>query len=120
VATSNDQLQAMRHLAANWDGYGAAAPESSVVDLAQEFTALIEAMVAKSSCGPSLLHLSPTRTGGILIEWEGGDMQHELEINPDGSIGFLHLNKKTGHTETRKFSPGTPVGLLQELRLLAA
>ncbi len=34
MATMIEQLEAMRRLAENWDGYGAAAPRSDVIDLA--------------------------------------------------------------------------------------
>ncbi|MHB1424985.1 MAG: hypothetical protein ACYC3I_17570 [Gemmataceae bacterium] len=39
MATLHEQLQAMRSLMENWDGYGVAAPSESVIDLTQEFTA---------------------------------------------------------------------------------
>ena len=124
MATPIEQLEAMRHLEQNWDGYGAAAPQANLIDLAQEFTGLIEAMLKKSPAEPGVLHVSPTRVGGILIDWEDRSMQHEVELNPDYSIGFLHLNKTTGDIQTRKVSPGSQVvvdpGLLQELRQLLA
>ncbi len=124
MGTANEQLQAMRRLGENWDGYGAAAPQASAVDLALELAGLIEAMLSKSISEPHVLHVTPTRVGSILIEWEDPRMQHEIEINPDRSIGFLHLNMSTGYIETRKFSPGTLAvvhpGLLQELRQLLA
>src|SRR5437588_12870474 len=90
MATLIEQLEAMRHLPENWDGYGAAAPQADLIDLAKEFTELIDAMLRKSS-EPCVLHVSPTRVGGILIDWEDRAMQHEVELNPDSSIGFLHL-----------------------------
>src|ERR1700730_10287418 len=96
MTTPIEQLEAMRSLGENWDGYGAAAPQASVIDLAQEFTGLIEAMLRKSAADAGGLHVSPTRVGGILIDWEDSLMQHEAELNPDCSIGFLHLNKATG------------------------
>lgn len=125
MATADAQLQAMRQLEENWDGYGAAAPQAHVIDLAREFVGLIEALLRKRAVALNVLHVSPTRTGGILVEWEDGAMEHEVEINPDQSFGFLHHNKTTGHIETRKLSPGPEVvvlpGLLQELcQLLAA
>src|SRR5207245_1860944 len=106
MATPIEQVEAMRRLGENWDGYGAAAPQANVIDLAQEFTGLIEAVLRNSAADPGVLHVSPTRVGGILIDWEDRSMQHEVELNPDSSIGFLHLNKTTGHIQTRKFSPG--------------
>jgi hypothetical protein len=124
MATLNEQLDSMRRLAENWDGYGAASPHANVIDLAQEFVGLLEAVLQKSSSGPTILHVSPTRIGGVLIDWEDNSRQHEIEINPDRSIGFLHVNKATGQIESRKFSPaGSEVvhpGLLQELRQLLA
>ena len=45
MAIPSEQLQAMHGLAADWDGYGAAAPQANAIDLAQEFVELIEAML---------------------------------------------------------------------------
>jgi hypothetical protein len=121
MATPTEQLEAMRNLVENWDGYAAASPSATAIDLAQEFVGLVEAMLNKSASNSCVLHVSPTRNGGILIEWEDRATQHEVEINSDRSIGFLHLDKTTGQIETRKFSAG-PLhpGLLQELRHLLA
>jgi hypothetical protein len=119
MATPIEQLETMRGLPENWDGYGAAAPLANVIDLAQEFAGLIDAMLRKSGTELGALHVSPTRVGGVLIDWEDNTRQHEIELDPDGSINFLHLNKPTGQIETRKFIPATrgvvQLGLLQEL-----
>lgn len=121
MATPEEQLQAMRRLGDNWDAYGAAAPQASVIDLALEFAGLIETMLSKSAAHPCALHVSPTRVGGVLIEWEDRSMEHELDLNPDGSMGFLHRNKETGHIETRSFSSRRlEPGFLEELRQLLA
>jgi hypothetical protein len=124
MANPLEQLEAMRGLGENWDGYHAAAPQANAIDLAQEFAGLLEAMLKKSASSPRVLHVTPTRLGGVLIELEDGSLEHETEINPDLSIGYLHRNKATGHIETRKFSPSVgrvvPPGLLQELRQLLA
>ena len=125
MATPDTQLQAMCLLAENWDGYGAAAPDGQTIELAREFVGLMEALLQKRGVGSNVLHVSPTRTGGALIEWEDDAMQHEVEINPDQSFAFLHLNKATGHIETRKLLPGIRAvvhpGLLHELfQLMAA
>jgi hypothetical protein len=123
MATLIEQLQAMRQLGENWDGYGGAAPRAEVIELAQAFTGLLEVLVPRSTAGWEL-HVNPTRIGGVLVEWEDALWQHEVEINPDGSVSFLHLNKTTKQVESRKFSPGQPSvvhpGLLRELRSLLA
>lgn len=125
MATPDTQLQAMRFLSENWDGYGATAPQTQLIELAREFVSLVEALLRRRAVNPDVIHVNPTRTGGILIEWVDGIMQHEVEINPDHSLAFLHLNKTTGHIDTRKLSPGPQAvvhpGLLQQLcQLLAA
>jgi hypothetical protein len=121
MAMPVEQLEAMRTLTENWDGYGAAAPATTAIELGQEFVRLLEAMLKKPSSEPCAIHVSPTRIGGVHIEWEDRAAQHEVEISPDRSIAFLHLDKVTGQIETRKFSPG-PLhpGLLRELRQLLA
>jgi hypothetical protein len=124
MATPDEQLQAMRLLGENWDGYCAAAPQGHLVDLAREFAGLIDALSRKRAVDPCVVHLSPSRTGCILIEWEGAAVQYEVEINPDQSFAFLHLNKATGSIETRKLSPGAQAvvhpGLFHELSQLLA
>jgi hypothetical protein len=104
MATLIEQLDAMRELAENWDGYGAASPQTHAVDLAQELVGLLEAVLQKSSADPTLLYVNPTRIGGILIDWEDHLRQHEIEINPDRSISFLHVDKGTGQIETQRGS----------------
>ncbi len=121
MATPIEQLQGLRCLQENWDGYGAAAPQAAVVDLAEEFVGLIEAMLCKSLPGPFTIHISPTRIGGVLIEWEDSAMEHEVEMNPDGSMSFLHSDKATGQIATRKISSGPiHVDFLKELHQLVA
>ena len=125
MPTLDAQLQAMRQLGENWDGYGGAAPQGHVIELAREFVRLIETVLRKRSAAADALHVSPTRTGGVLVEWEDAEAEHEVEISPDQSFSFLHLNKATGHTETRKLTPAAHAvvhpGLLHELsQLLAA
>ena len=89
-------------------------PSATAIDLAQEYVSLVEAMLKIATSNSCLVHVSPTRNGGVLIEWEDQARQHEVEVNPDRSIGFLHLDKSTGQIETRKFSAGAlHRGLLQ-------
>lgn len=119
MATPHEQLQAMGSLAENWDGYGAAAPGTDVIELAEEFVGLMEIMRSKSVADASVMHVSPTRVGGVLIEWAVGLMEHEIEICADRSISFLHHNTSTGHLESHKFSPEPAVvqpGFIRELR----
>ena len=125
MATPLEQLEAMRRLEENWDGYGGAAPLPEVIDLVQAFVRFIEAAARGGRPpGGGAFHVSPTRIGGVLIEWEDDRKEHEVEFGPDGSIGFLHLDKKTRQIDTREFSRGAPAvftpDLLAELQHLLA
>jgi hypothetical protein len=119
MATPLEQLELMRNLGENWDGYGADSPQANAIDLAQSFVSLIEALRKAAEPNGGALYVSPTRIGGVLIEWEDHLREHEIQIDPDGSLSFLHLDKGTGKIETRKFSPESPVvvqpGVLREL-----
>jgi hypothetical protein len=120
MPTLHEQLEAMRSLRENWDGYDAAAPKLDAIDLAKEFVALIQQLQRHSPAG---LHVSPTRVGGVLIDWENAQFEHEIDIGPDGSIGFLHRQSATGHITVKRFTPAAVVvqaGLLDELRQLLA
>jgi hypothetical protein len=116
MATPHQQLDAMGGLNENWDGYGAARPLHNVIELGHEFVALLEALLRNP---PQSIDVSPTRAGGILIEWALGNIEHEIQINSDRSIDFLHRNRTSGEIESRSFAPDQVVvhpGFLDELR----
>ncbi len=119
MATPIEQLEAMRCLSENWDGYGGAPPRPQAIDLAQDFVRLLEVLRKASEPNAQALYVSPTRTGGVQIDWEDRFREHEIEIYPDGSIEFLHYEKTTGQIETRKFTPEDAAviqaGVLREL-----
>jgi hypothetical protein len=100
MATPALQLQAMRHLDENWDGYGAAAPKAHIIDLGLAFVTFLEGLLRVRSSAPCVMNVAPTRTGGILVEWADAATQHEVEFNTDGSFSFLHLNTATGQIST--------------------
>lgn len=124
MPTPYEQLESLRNLPENWDGYGGAAPLEAAIDFAQAFVGFLEAALRQSRSTDRVVHINPTRVGGILVEWEDQTIEHEVEINSDLCLSFLHLNKATGEIVTRSFSPGAPTavdpGLLQELRQLLA
>lgn len=121
MATPLEQLDAMRNLRANWDGYEADPPSPEVLDVAKEFVGLLTAFRGADSLRE--IHVSPGRAGGVLIEWADPRSEHELEIEPDGTWGFLHTDRTTGKMTERKFPPTRQVihpGVLKEIREIAA
>jgi hypothetical protein len=121
MATPLEQLDAMRTLRADWDGYNADPPSPEVIELAKEFVGLLTAFRGADPLRE--IHVSPGRAGGVLIEWVVARSEHELEIEPDGTWGFLHADRATGKMTERKFIPTRQVvhlGVLKEIRDLVA
>ena len=117
MATPIEQLELMKNLKENFDGYGGFPPSSSVLDLAKEFVRLID-KIQKRVPRFDGVFVTPGPDGGVLIEWDDDTFEHELEVNFDGSIGLLHEEKSSGVMVNRTFKPSqfsvTP-GLLTEL-----
>lgn len=124
MLTPVEQLEAMRSVSANWDGYGADAPNASAIDLAKAFVRILGKVRRDADRYPGL-SVTPTRVGGVMILWEDQDHEHELEVEPDGSVEFLHESKLTGQMETQKYHPdpnavANPAFLMELFQLSAA
>jgi hypothetical protein len=105
MASLCEQLDAMLQLPPNWDGYGAGPIEPGIVDWAKDFVAYFEALQSLQGIDRGI-RVYPSRTGGVQIEWEDSRFERELELNPDGSIGLLHVEKATGAMREETFRPG--------------
>ena len=117
--TREDVLNGFRTLGANWDGYGARAILPSAIDLARELVSLMDSLLPEEA--RASLTLIPVRHGGVQIEWADADGDHELGVEPDGSLEFMHIDKLTGQMVERKYpSAGQAVhsGVLRELRAM--
>lgn len=122
MATLTEQLDLMLTLPENWDGYGAATIQTAPVEFAKEFVRLLNDLKPAAGGGDGVC-VSPSRDGGVLVEWEDAVAEHELEVNPDGSLGFLHVDKASRKMTTRTVRPepvGGQPGFLVELRALIA
>lgn len=119
MGTLAEQLDSMLNLQSNWDGYGADAIQPRMVALAKDFVEFFQVM-EKVTDQNFNLHVMPTRVGGVQLEWQDATQEHELEIDTDGSIELLHVDRVTGAMTEEKFFPPTermpvPAGLLPRL-----
>src|SRR5262245_4320201 len=121
MATPIGQLELMKNLKPNWDGYSADPPNRDVLEAAKEFVRLLATLHPTKPYTD--VFVSPGRAGGVLVEWSDDSTFHELEIEADGTWGFLHTDRSTGKMNERVFRPGNQAilpGFLQEIRELAA
>jgi hypothetical protein len=95
MAAPLEQLEAMRKVPENWDGYGGAAPRSELIDAAITFYRRLQSQSHLDSP-----YVTPTRIGGVLFFWEQGPHQLEVEIFAPDRGEFLYLNQDTGETAT--------------------
>lgn len=95
MATPLEQLEAMRTVPENWDGYGGLSPSSEAIDAATAFYQLLG-----DTPGLSTPYLSPTPNGGVQFDWDVGSHHMEVAFEPkaDGRIvvEFLYDNAETG------------------------
>lgn len=122
MATLTEQLDAMLTLKPNWDGYNADPVVPEVVEVAKEFVGVLRALLGRGGDETGMF-VSPGRAGGVLVEWDDDAAEYEMEINPDGSFGFLREDKLTGVMTEEKFSAGrfaVPAAMLRRFRELAA
>lgn len=88
-----------------------------VVEVAKEFVGVLHALLGRGRDETNMF-VSPGRDGGVLVEWDDEGAEYEMEINPDGSFGFLREDKLTGVMTEEKFRSGkfvVPASLLRVL-----
>ena len=95
MATPLEQLEAMRNVSDNWDGYGGAAPRAELIDAAIAF---FRGLPGADGLSPP--YVTPTRTGGVLFAWEQGPHQLEVEVISTVRGEYLYLNRATGESAT--------------------
>lgn len=77
-------------LPANWDSYGAVPPAARAI---AEACVLVEAVAEAQERTTGERHppwtTAPIADGGIQIEWAGHDARIEVQVAPDGVLGYL-------------------------------
>ncbi len=100
MATVIEQLEAMRNLPENWDGYGAAPPRSGPIDAAIGFLRQCSGQTALPDP-----YVTPTRAGGVLLDWEQGSHQLEIEFDDSNHGSFVYVNRETGENASGNLAP---------------
>lgn len=94
------RLADMAALPPNWDSYGAEPPSSVAVGQAG---LLVEAVAeaAQATLGVRIAPWTsaPIADGGIQVEWSASKRRIEVQVGPEGSLGYLVERESAGQHE---------------------
>ena len=89
------RLSSLMRLGPDWDSYGAAAISHEIVRSAYGFILFL----AAESRIPEP-EISPTRNGGVLLEWHNGDHELEVQLVSKQAASYVYENANTNTTVT--------------------
>ena len=91
------RLREISELGPNWDPYGSEMPSRVATALADGLLHAAAAEFAEAA-GERLLplHLAPIADGGVQVEWSGDHADLEVYIGPQGTFGYLFINRGAG------------------------
>lgn len=82
-------LDEISKLSEDWDSYGAAPPTAPAISAAYRLVWRVAEQFADGVAHAVPWVIAPLADGGIQVEWRGEGDAIEVEIAPDGSIGYL-------------------------------
>lgn len=92
------RLSELAELQPDWDSYGGLPPSPNALAMARrvaEAVAQAAAQIADEDAVPRAV--SPLADGGVQLAWQGMGCLVEIDIDPDGRLGYL-LREGTGAT----------------------
>lgn len=103
IEDAKRHLGSLAQLQEDWDGYGAAAPDPDILDSA---ASLLTSYATRAALPPP--SISPTRTGGVLFEWENGPHEIEVQVVSRSAASYVYLNTETDADCSGALFPDSP------------
>jgi hypothetical protein len=91
------EIESLRTLAPNWDGYGARPIDAAVIDAAKAFIGKLPDDLAFRP------HVAPLSKGTLQMEWDNDPKSLELEFESPRSIRYLQWHPEAGLEEVGRF-----------------
>jgi hypothetical protein len=96
------RLTELAALEADWDSYGTDPPTNLAITTARQvLEAVAERLASAAGTDPAPYFIAPVPTGGVQLEWTGPASEIEVEIGPEGALGYL-LVRREGDAETEQ------------------
>jgi hypothetical protein len=84
-----ERLDALSALERGWDSYDAEPISSIALATARGLLILIAGEIRHHISSPVRLHAMPLADGGVQLEWLTANASLEIEIQSDGTLGYL-------------------------------
>ena len=84
-------LEGLIAIEKNWDGYGAASTQPDILCSAIDLLGVLA-----SKLGVKAPEISPTRTGGVIFEWESDGHELEIQLVSSDAASYVYSNMSEG------------------------
>jgi len=104
-STADDyrQVEELLLLGPDWNSYGAAPISETAAEHAKTIMYRVAWSAAKRAREARPYYIGPIPTGGVQLEWRGGDGREiRLEVRPDESLKAMFVGWENGH-KTREY-----------------
>lgn len=117
LMASFDRLNELARLARNWDSYGAEPVSQAAISKAGAFLAAVRRLLG-ARCGERIrpYSIAPVADGGVQLEWRSSGAKLEVEVGPEGDLGYLWMEGAEPH---RTFEEADEVAQADVLSLVS-
>lgn len=91
------RLDELSVLEADWDSYGALPPTARAI--ASSSRLMIEAVAGSGEVPDAVM---PFPNGGLQVIWERSGHELQVDVGPDGALGYLSVERVSGETRMRE------------------
>jgi hypothetical protein len=97
------RVHAMRSLPENWDSYSASPPsQAAIVKLLNIVREVIGNRMSVVGSPAIPYVVAPLPDGGVQAEWRCGSRAIEVDVNTDGTFGYLIVTRDSTNTQTAR------------------
>jgi len=100
LKSSNQRLDELAALPDDWDSYGAPPLSAAAIQHARSLLITLTRQPGPlDGIEVNPAHIAPLPSGGVQFEWAGSQADIEVEIDPDGKLAYLLIDR-TGEQRT--------------------
>lgn len=99
-----DELSALED---DWDSYGGRSPTARAIGVASRL--IVEATTQVGDVPSAVM---PFPNGGLQVIWERGRDELQVDVGPDGGLGYLTIHRGDGKPAMEEADGATLAGIL--------